>query len=198
MIEQFKELETRSSGVIFKSTLDQIKKLYEADPDLAGELAISAIELVLCGEISSDDMMIGILLEPARAVNKNNQDKYDTKVEAAKAKKMTEMRLDKIAELVNSGKKQREIGEALGMSQQTVSYRISLIKTKYPELLRSLPQGRDEESPAASNILQKNAPAAQTNSITYKNTKVNKNENFVKIEEEEPIEVPVKKSYFDF
>ena len=187
MIEQFKELETRSSGVVFKSTLDQIKKLYEADPELAGELAISAIELVLCGEISSDDMMISILLEPARAVNKNNQDKYDTKVETAKAKKMVEMRLDKIAELVNSGKKQREIGEALGMSQQTVSYRISLIKTKYPELLRSLPQGRDEES-----------PAAQTNSITYKNTKVNKNENFVKIEEKKEIEVPVKKSYFDF
>ena len=194
MIEQFKEIEARNSGVIFKSTLDQIKKLYEADPELAGELAISAIELVLCGEISSDDMMIGILLEPARAVNKNNQDKYDTKVEAAKAKKMTEMRLDKIAELVNSGKKQREIGEALGMSQQTVSYRISLIKTKYPELLVSLPQGRDEERPAA----QKNAPAAQTNSITYKNTKVNKNENFVKIEEEEETEVQVKRPFFDF
>ena len=194
MIEQFKEIEARNSGVIFKSTLDQIKKLYEADPELAGELAISAIELVLCGEISSDDMMIGILLEPARAVNKNNQDKYDTKVEAAKVKKMTEMRLDKIAELVNSGKKQREIGEALGMSQQTVSYRISLIKTKYPELLISLPQGRDEERPAA----QKNAPAAQTNSITYKNTKVNKNENFVKIEEEEETEVQVKRPFFDF
>lgn len=195
MIEQFKEFETRSSGVIFKSTLDQIKKLYEADPELAGELAISAIELVLCGEISSDDMMIGILLEPARAVNKNNQDKYDTKVEAAKAKKMTEMRLDKIAELVNAGKKQREIGEALGMSQQTVSYRISLIKTKYPELLRSLPQSRDEESPAASNILQKNVPAAQTKSDVYKNTN---NENFVKNEDEEEPEVPPKKPFFDF
>lgn len=198
MIEQFKELETRNSGVVYKSTLDQIKKLYEADPDLAGELAISAIELVLTGEISSDDMMISILLEPARAVNKNNQNKYDSKVEAAKMKKMVEMRLDKIAELVNSGKKQREIGEVLGMSQQTVSYRISLIKTKYPELLHSLSQGRDEESLAASNILQKNAPAAQTNLITYKNTKVNKNENFVKIEEKEEIVVPVKKSYFDF
>ena len=185
MIEQFKEFETRSSGVIFKSTLDQIKKLYEADPELAGELAISAIELVLCGEISSDDMMIGILLEPARAVNKNNQDKYDTKVEAAKAKKMTEMRLDKIAELVNAGKKQREIGEALGMSQQTVSYRISLIKTKYPELLNG----------AAANILPKNAPAAQTKSDVYKNTN---NENFVKNEDEEEPEVPPKKPFFDF
>lgn len=188
MIEQFKELETRSSGVVYKSTLDQIKKLYEADPELAGELAISAIELVLCGEISSDDMMVSILLEPARAVNKNNKDKYDNKVEAAKAKKMTEMRLDKIAELVNSGKKQREIGEALGMSQQTVSYRISLIKTKYPELLTEPPQENFTK-------IQTNSTKIQT---TYKNTKVDKNENFVKIEEEEQTEVPVKKSYFDF
>lgn len=182
MIEQFKELETRNSGVVYKSTLDQIKKLYEADPDLAGELAISAIELVLCGEISSDDMMIGILLEPARAVNKNNQDKYDSKVEAAKMKKMVEMRLDKIAELVNSGKKQREIGEALGMSQQTVSYRISLIKTKYPELL-------------TGTAAQTKSTKIQTKSDVYKNTN---NENFVKIEEEEVEEVPPKKSYFDF
>ncbi len=182
MIEQFKEFETRSSGVIFKSTLDQIKKLYEADPELAGELAISAIELVLCGEISSDDMMIGILLEPARAVNKNNQDKYDTKVEAAKAKKMTEMRLDKIAELVNAGKKQREIGEALGMSQQTVSYRISLIKTKYPELL-------------VDTAAQTKSTKIQTKSDVYKNTN---NENFVKNEDEEEPEVPPKKPFFDF
>ena len=182
MIEQFKELETRNSGVVYKSTLDQIKKLYEADPELAGELAISAIELILCGEISSDDMMIGILLEPARAVNKNNQDKYDSKVEAAKMKKMVEMRLDKIAELVNSGKKQREIGEALGMSQQTVSYRISLIKTKYPELL-------------TGTTAQKNAPAAQTKSNVYKNTK---SENFVKIEEEETPKGEIKDPFFNF
>lgn len=182
MIEQFKELESRNSGVVYKSTLDQIKKLYEADPELAGELAISAIELVLCGEISSDDMMISILLEPARAVNKNNQDKYDSKVEAAKMKKMVEMRLDKIAELVNSGKKQREIGEALGMSQQTVSYRISLIKTKYPELL-------------TGTTAQKNASAAQTKSNVYKNTK---SENFVKIEEEEAPKGEIKDPFFNF
>ena len=105
MIEMFKEIEARRSGIIYKSTLDQIKKLHEADPELAGELAISAIELVLTGEISSDDMMISILLEPAKAVNENNQAKYDTKVETAKVKKMVDMKLDKIAELANLGKK---------------------------------------------------------------------------------------------
>ena len=172
MIEQFKELEVRRSGIIYKSTLDQIKKLHEADPELAGELAISAIELVLTGEISSDDMMVALLLEPAKAVNENNQVKYDSRVEASKAKKMVDMKLDKIAELANLGKKQREIGEALGMSQQTVSYRMSLIKTSYPELLSASPQMETtEENTNKFTKIQKNL---QTNSDIYKNTKSTK------------------------
>ena len=159
MINVFKETEARNSGVIYNSTLEQIKKLYEADPERAGELAISAIELVLTGEISSDDMMIGILLEPMRKINENNQIKYDTRVENAKSKKITDMKLDKIAEMANKGCKQREIGEKLGLSQQIISYRMGLIKTNYPELLT--------------------APAAQTNLQKNKNTK---NEVFVKEE----------------
>jgi predicted transcriptional regulator len=169
----------------------------EVDPERAGELAISAIELVLTGEISSDDMMISMLLEPMRKINENNQVKYETKVESARTKKMVDMKLDKIAEMVNRGKKQREIGEALGMSQQTVSYRVSLIKTSYPELLTGLPHRGEEETPAANNFtkIQKNL---QTNSDVYKNTKNTKTENFVKIEEEEKPEVQPKRPYFDF
>lgn len=164
MINVFKETEARNSGVIYNSTLEQIKKLYEADPERAGELAISAIELVLTGEISSDDMMIGILLEPMRKINENNQIKYDTRVENAKSKKITDMKLDKIAEMANKGCKQREIGEKLGLSQQIISYRMGLIKTNYPELLTAPPQ----ENTKIQTNLQKN-----------KNTK---NEVFVKEE----------------
>lgn len=145
MISEFKDVESRNSGVIYNSTLEQIKKLYEADPERAGELAISAIELVLTGEISSDDMMIGILLEPMRKINENNQIKYDTRVENARTKKITDMKLDKIAELANAGCRQREIGERLGLSQQIVSYRMGLIRTNYPELLNAPPQKKVEE-----------------------------------------------------
>ncbi len=194
MIEQFKENEVRNSGIIYNSTFAQIKQMYEVDPERAGELAISAIELVLTGELSSDDMMISMLLEPMRKINENNQVKYETKVESAKTKKMVDMKLDKIAEMVNRGKKQREIGEALGMSQQTVSYRVSLIKTSYPELLTGLPQSESENTNNFTKI-QKNL---QTNSDVYKNTKSTKTENFVKIEEEEKPEVQPKRPYFDF
>lgn len=135
MIEMFKENEMRNSGIIYSSTLEQIKQLYEVDPEQAGELAISAIELVLTGDISSEDMMIGLLLQPMKKINENNQTRYDSKVEGARSKKIVEMKLDKIADLVNAGRKQREISETLGISQQMVSYRISMIKTSYPELL---------------------------------------------------------------
>lgn len=184
MIEQFKDLEARNSGVVYSSTLEQIKKLYLADPELAGELAISAIELVLCGDISSDDVMISLMLEPMRKINENNQIKYENKVEGARAKKMVDMKLDKIAEMVNMGRKQREIGEALGMSQQTVSYRIGLIKTSYPELLTGKPQSTNE-----------NTNISTINSDVYKS---DKNEILLSEEEEAQPKVQKKKSYFDF
>ncbi|MBO7210991.1 MAG: hypothetical protein J6V44_08265 [Methanobrevibacter sp.] len=49
MIECFNDVEVRSSGVIMSSVFEQVKKMYAVDPDMAGELAISAIELVLTG-----------------------------------------------------------------------------------------------------------------------------------------------------
>jgi predicted transcriptional regulator len=61
--------------------------------------------------------------------------------------------LDKIAEMVNAGYKQSEIGEKLGISQQMVSYRISVIKTKYPDLLNA--PGRTKDFTNDTNTLQK-------------------------------------------
>ena len=49
MIEQFNDVEVRSSGIIMSSVFDQIRKMHAMDPEMAGELAISAIELVLTG-----------------------------------------------------------------------------------------------------------------------------------------------------
>ena len=72
MINQFNDVEARNSGIIYKSTLEQIKKLYAVDPEQAGELAIAAIELVLTGQISTDDVMIDMMLTTTKAINANN------------------------------------------------------------------------------------------------------------------------------
>lgn len=137
MIEQFKDNEMRNSGLIYNSTFNQIKQLHAMDPELAGELAIAAIELVLTGDISSDDPMISLMLEPMKKINQNNHVKYDNKVETGKQKKIQELNLDKVAELMLAGYTQKQIGEKLGMPQQNVSYRVGVIRTKYPELLQT-------------------------------------------------------------
>ena len=185
MIERFNDIETRSSGVIYDSTFEQIKQMYEVDPEQAGELAISAIELILTGEISSDDYIIRMMLTPTKKINEINVARYETRKETAKQKKIVDMKLDKIADLYLKGFKQREIAERLGLTQQTVSYRIDVIKKKYPELL----QKNDEDSTKKVDIYQNtnngNLVNIQEDIFTkkpnvYQNTNVTKNENLVK------------------
>ena len=185
MIERFNDIETRSSGVIYDSTFEQIKQMYEVDPEQAGELAISAIELILTGDISSDDYIIRMMLTPTKKINEINVARYETRKESAKQKKIVDMKLDKIADLFLKGFKQREIAERLGLTQQTVSYRIDVIKKKYPELL----QKNDEDSTKKVDVYQNtnngNLVNIQEDIFTkkpnvYQNTKVTKNENLVK------------------
>ena len=184
MIEQFKDNEVRNSGVIYSSTLEQIKQLYAVDPEQAGDLAIAAIELVLTGDISTDDYMISMMLTPMRRLNEINVAKYESKVENQRQKKIQEMKLDKIAELVAAGFKQREIGERLGMSQQIVSYRVGLIKKNYPELLQKNAEDFTKIQTTYKNtksevFVENSTNTLQTVQTVYKNTNDTKNENFV-------------------
>ena len=209
MIEQFKDVDVRGSGVIYASTFEQIKKMYAVDPEKAGELAISAIEMVLTGQISTDDYMIDMMLTTAKAVNENNVAKYESRVEGARQKKVRDLKLAEIADLLRAGWKQREIGEKLGMSQQNISYRISVIRSSYPELL--LPEGTEtaQTTYKQNEILQTDLQTVQTNSqttlqTTYKNTNDTNNtngtngvfvENFVK-DGETKAEAPKKKEFY--
>lgn len=162
MIEMFNEVDVRGSGVIYASTFEQIKKMYAVDPEKAGELAISAIEMVLTGQISTDDYMIDMMLTTAKAVNENNVAKYESRVESARQKKVRDLKLAEIADLLRAGWKQREIGEKLGMSQQNVSYRIGVIRSSYPELL--LPEGNEtaQTTYKQNEILQTDLQTVQT------------------------------------
>lgn len=134
--DELKELETRNTGVIYSSMLDQIRKLYKRDKNKAGEYAISAIELILCDDVSSDDLNIEIMLEPFKALNKRNQAKWEHVKESKSESKIAKLQLKEIADLYLSGLKQDKIGEKVGVSRQTVSNRLKLIRTEYPELLK--------------------------------------------------------------
>lgn len=208
MIEMFNEVDVRGSGVIYASTFEQIKKMYAVDPEKAGELAISAIEMVLTGQISTDDYMIDMMLTTAKAVNENNVAKYESRVEGARQKKVRDLKLAEIADLLRAGWKQREIGEKLGMSQQNISYRIGVIRSSYPELLQPEVTETAQTTYKQSEILQTDLQTVQTNSqTTYKNTNDTNNtngtngtngvfvENFVK-DGETKVEAPKKKEFY--
>jgi DNA-binding NarL/FixJ family response regulator len=85
--------------------------------------------------------MIDMLLTPAKVINDNNVQKYELKKENSRTKKIKDMKLQEIADLYARGVRQREIAERLNLTQQTVSYRISLIKTNYQDLLQ--PEGTE-------------------------------------------------------
>ena len=189
MIEKFNDVEVRGTGLVLSSMFEQVKKMHAVDPDLAGELAISAIELVLTGQISSDDAMIDMLLAPAKVITDNNVQRYEARKEGSKGKKIKDMKLDELAELYKNGVRQKEIAERLHLTQQTVSYRLGLIKTNYPELLRDEPDIMlPQVDPAAQTILPKSESLPknlQTNSDVYQNTKIPKTETFVQKSEDE-------------
>ena len=197
MIEKFNEVEVRNSGVVYNSVFEQIKKMYAVDPEMAGELAISAIELILTDQISSDEPMIDMLLTPAKVINEGNVFKYEMKKQASKDKKVREQKLEEIADLFyNKGARQREIAERLGLTQQTVSYRLSIIRTKHPELIPH--KGNETANLPKNECLPKNL---QTNLDIYQNTKNTKNENLViQSDKEMFVKNPSQsgKTFFDF
>ena len=136
MIANLKNTEARDTGIIYKSGLEQVRKLYPKDPTLAGQLSIAIQELTLTGEISFDDITIELALENLKAIVKNNQEKYDKTKETKRQDKIQKHKLDKIADLLNKGYSQGDISKLLGENKQTISYRINnMIKPYYPELL---------------------------------------------------------------
>ena len=80
MIKEFKDLQARPTGIVYESTWEQIKKLYNKNPDLACELAFSVIEQTLTGDISSDDLTIQSICNRLKPINQKAQQRYDNRV----------------------------------------------------------------------------------------------------------------------
>lgn len=135
MIKEFNDVPIRETGIINRGMFEQIKKLHSSNPALAGELAISLVELVLTGAYSSDDFTVDLVLTNHKIIADKNADKYDKKVEAKRNEKIEKLKLDKIAEMLAQDMKQKEIAEALGETKQTISYRVNVLRTEFTELL---------------------------------------------------------------
>ena len=167
MISKFKNNnEARKSAVIYRSNFEQVKELYEDDKEMAGELAISIMELVLTGEVSTDNKYIRLMLKNLEVSAQNNKLKYEAKENNTRLEKIEKYRLDEIAEMLNQGVSQAEIAKVLGVSRQTISRRLNeMIRPEFPELL-----GINEQ---VSNGVKR----CQNNENENDNGNVNENEN---------------------
>lgn len=126
--------------------------IYEQDPMKGGELAVSIMELILTGQMSTDDMMLKMSLTEVACQSEKRANDFDKKMEAAKEKKKQDQKLDLIAQLSCQGLTQKQIGDRIGTSQQTVGNRLSLIKKEYPELLEKYKFVQDSTS--CTNLVQ--------------------------------------------
>lgn len=137
MIEKFNDVPCREGGSIYRSYFEKVKMIYEVDPVKAGEMAISIMEQVLTGQMSTDDVMIKIALTEIVNTSNRQANEFEKKLEASKEKKKQEQQLELIAQLSKQGLTQKQIGERIGTTQQTIGNRLNLIKKDYPELLNT-------------------------------------------------------------
>ena len=140
MIKAIDLTNARDSAVIYRSVLEQINMFVETDKDLAGELAIAAIQTVLCGETNSDNPVVQAMIMPVRQSAEKNYERYARTCESKRTKKIMDKRLDEIAELRLKGKSIRDIAAQLNIPQTTVFNRWNLIQSDYPELLGETPR----------------------------------------------------------
>lgn len=182
MINSFKDTPMRQSGVIYDGSFEQVKMLYAQDPQLAGELAISIIELTLTGGISSDNPLIPALLAPQAKVVAKDKQKYETKVAIAESKRYE--RLSQIAELYNQGYKQKEIAQMLGKSTSTISEDLSIIREQYPDLLAAKSSENSENSVSFGRI---RSTSGKFGEFTHENVTETENETVTENENETAI-----------
>lgn len=135
---------------MYEGVLDQIRVLYPINPELAGKLAIAAIETVFTEHHSfEDDPMITVAMVPFMALASNNNTNYEESIEKDRDKKLNDWQLEHIANAINKGVTQTEIARDLHLSKSTVSRRVRIIRSDYPWLL-------DEKvAEVAENVAQK-------------------------------------------
>lgn len=156
MIKEFKDSPMEKTGIVYQSLFEQIKMLYNnGEEELAKELAVSAIELSLTGQISSDSFMIQALLQNIGYVMKNTIDKKASHRESKEEKQIETLKLKEIATMVNSGMTQKDIGVKFGVSQQTIAKRMVIIREKHPDWLKESGETKNLQPKLSENTTKK-------------------------------------------
>ena len=129
MIKEFKNNPVRKSGIVYGKMFETAKKWYQRDPVKGGEYAISFLEAILTGDISSDDLNIEDALEGYVDKIEKSKNLYDAKIAASEEK------YRKIVQMKNSGMTQAAIARELGVQPPAVSKMFTKIRAEFPHLL---------------------------------------------------------------
>lgn len=182
MIEFNKDLDYGDTGIVYQSGMQQIMKLYEKEPERAGELAIAMIETALTGgEHSSDDYVVDIMLEQLKFLANNTKSNNEVRKQGYADKKIKKQRLDEIAELYLEGKTQDEIAKIIGVSRQTINTRLTLIRKDFKHLLDSKDDVKEMSSKVSEeckeNCVKEMSSLSSVSSDVKHNININKNIN---------------------
>lgn len=129
VIKEFKDNPVRKSGIVYGKMFETVKKWYAKDPLKGGEYAVSFLEAILTGDISSDDMNIEDALEGYKDGITKSKNRYDAKVAASEEKYRA------IIKMKNEGMTQAAIARSLGVQPPAVSKMFAKIKAEFPHLL---------------------------------------------------------------
>ena len=183
MITEFDYENCRESSILYKTAYKQIARKYQRGKyEEAAELAVAYFQVMLQGYTTTDDEDIQDLVEPYAAMSKKANERYSRKVEREKNKQIEDLQLHEIAQMLEDGESYGTISDSLGIAKSTVSYRVEIMRDKYPELL--------EVDPNTVGTVR-NVRTVRNNDNDNDNDNVNDNEN-VNDKENEKDKVNVK------
>ena len=171
MITEFDYENCRESSILYKTAYKQVARKYQRGKyEEAAELAVAYFQVMLQGYTTTDDEDIEDLVEPYAAMSKKANERYSRKVEREKNKQIEDLQLHEIAQMLRDGKSYGTIADTLGVVKGTITYRVGIMRDKYPELLESVV---DPNTGDTVQIVQ----TIQNNDNDNDNVNVNVNEN---------------------
>ena len=171
MITDFNLDTCRDSAVIYKTMYKIISRKYQRGKyEEAAEMALAFLQVSLMGETTTDDEDIQDLCEPYLATSQKNMERYESKVENTKLKRLDDLRLLEIADLRNQGLSARQIEEQTGIPKSTVDYRLKIINKDYPELLDTEGVQVSNKSVQLSNVSKVSNTDTDTDTETDNDT----------------------------
>ena len=139
MITEFDYESCRESSILYKTAYKQVARKYQRGKyEEAAELAVAYFQVMLQGYTTTDDEDIEDLVEPYAAMSKKANERYSRKVEREKNKQIEDLQLHEIAQMLEDGESYGTISDSLGIAKSTVSYRVEIMRDKYPELLENV------------------------------------------------------------